>query len=69
MTRWACARTAKEIEAGLAWLSCADAMVVYTDRGISPGMRAAIAAAECIGIPVEFRTLGVFPEAAAEGRG
>jgi len=43
------------IEAGLAWLNVAYAAVVYIDRGISLGMRAGIAAAERVGIPVEYR--------------
>ncbi len=46
------------IDAGLAWLSVADAMVVYVDLGISPGMRAAIAAAGDAGIVVERREIG-----------
>lgn len=45
------------INAGFAWLKVAEAMVVYTDRGISSGMEAAITAAEAIGLPVEYRTL------------
>lgn len=43
------------IDAGLAWLSAADAMVVYTDRGISSGMAAAIATAERNHCPIEYR--------------
>lgn len=45
------------IAAGLAWLSACEAMVVYKDRGISPGMEAAIALALQCGIPVERRTI------------
>ncbi len=45
------------IDAGLAWKSVAEASVVYTDRGITKGMRFGIAAAEQAGIPVEYRTL------------
>jgi len=45
------------VAAGLAWLSVADAMVVYTDRGISRGMRAAMEAAEKISLPIEQRQL------------
>jgi hypothetical protein len=45
------------IEAGLAWRTVADATVVYTDRGISDGMRHGIKVAQAAGIPVEFRSL------------
>lgn len=45
-------------QARLAWRAVAQASVVYTDRGISGGMRHGIAAAEAAGVPVEYRTLG-----------
>ena len=45
------------INAGLAWLVQADAMVLYTDRGMSPGMRAAMKEAQLIGLPTELRML------------
>ena len=45
------------IGAGLAWRAVADASVVYTDRGISRGMRYGIEAARKAGLPVELRTL------------
>jgi hypothetical protein len=45
------------IEAGLAWRVKADASVVYTDRGITKGMKYGIKAAEDAGVPVEYRTL------------
>ena len=45
------------IEAGLAWYSVAQASVVYTDLGISGGMRAGIDRARRHNVPVEFRTL------------
>lgn len=45
------------INAGLAWLAGAQATVVYTDRGISNGMRHGIRAAEAAGVPVEYRSL------------
>lgn len=48
---------ARGIEAGLAWGAVADATVVYTDRGISRGMRLGIQAAERDGRPVELRHL------------
>lgn len=45
------------IEAGLAWVSHAHATVVYTDLGISEGMKLGIKRAEESRRPVEFRTL------------
>ena len=45
------------IAAGLAWGALADATVVYTDRGISTGMKYGIADAERTGRPIEYRTL------------
>lgn len=45
------------IEAGLAWKRVADVSVVYTDLGISEGMRLAIARALARGRPVEYREL------------
>lgn len=46
------------IEAGLAWGAKAEATVVFTDRGISDGMRQGIKRAEAEGRPVEMRALG-----------
>lgn len=46
------------IMAGLTWGVAADATVVYTDHGISKGMRQGIKAAEQMGRPVEYRRLG-----------
>jgi hypothetical protein len=46
------------IAAGLAWVCRADATVVYTDIGVSEGMRQGIARARTFGRPVEERTLG-----------
>lgn len=46
------------IDAGLAWHRVASAVVVYTDLGVSAGMRDAISHAEKVGIEPEFRTLG-----------
>ena len=46
------------IVAGLAWGQAADVTAVYTDRGISEGMKHGIAAAETAGRPIEYRTLG-----------
>lgn len=45
------------IEAGLAWYRVADKCVVYTDRGISGGMRAGIERADEYGVDVEYRQL------------
>ena len=45
------------IEAGFAWRETADATVVYTDLGMSRGMRFGIEHAESIGHPIEYRTL------------
>lgn len=45
------------IDAGLAWRAVAEASVVYTDHGISDGMRYGIAAAKTAGLPVEYRTM------------
>jgi hypothetical protein len=47
------------MEAGLAWGQRADACVVYTDYGISPGMSVGIERAELAGIPIEYREIGV----------
>lgn len=45
------------INAGHAWLHLADAVVVYTDHGISAGMEAGIRLAELHGKPVEMRSI------------
>lgn len=45
------------IGAGHAWTPKADAVVVYTDRGLSRGMAAGVEAAQKAGIPVEYRSL------------
>lgn len=45
------------IEAGLAWRTAAEASVVYTDRGISNGMRYGMASAVASGIPIIKRSL------------
>ncbi|MEI9428674.1 DUF7768 domain-containing protein [Mesorhizobium sp. Cs1299R1N3] len=49
------------IDAGLAWRKVAEASVVYTDLGISSGMKYGIAAAEAAGRPVEYRSLEATP--------
>lgn len=48
----------KGVAAGLAWVPFAEASVVYTDFGISNGMKLGIDAAICAGIKVEMRSLG-----------
>jgi hypothetical protein len=45
------------IRAGLEWYGVADACVVYTDHGISNGMRQGIRRARDCGVPVELRGL------------
>lgn len=45
------------IQAGLAWNKHAYATIVYTDRGISPGMKRGIQVAEAAGRRVEYRSL------------
>lgn len=45
------------IEAGLAWLPVAHLSAVYTDRGISPGMKYGMDLARRYGVPVELRSL------------
>lgn len=45
------------ISAGWAWITTADASVVYTDRGISPGMQHGINLAKYYGLPIEERKL------------
>lgn len=45
------------INAGLAWGQVAEATVVYTDLGISGGMKYGIANAEKAGRPVEYRQI------------
>lgn len=44
-----------------AWQNKADAMVVYTDLSISPGMREAIDKATEAGLSVEYRSLELTP--------
>jgi len=49
---------ARGIQAGLAWIRCADALVVYVDLGISEGMVREAEEARAHGIPIEERSLG-----------
>jgi hypothetical protein len=46
------------LRANLAWVGVVDALVVYVDRGISSGMRAAIERAYAEATPIELRRLG-----------
>ncbi len=46
------------MEAGHEWMAVADAVVVYCDLGISPGMKRGIYHAETLGLPVIYRNLG-----------
>jgi len=45
------------MKAGMAWGAVADAIVVYTDRGITSGMKAGVTRGEKNGLPIEFRTI------------
>lgn len=45
------------VEAGNAWIAVADAVVVYTDLGISVGMRAGITVAEAHRKDILYRSL------------
>lgn len=56
------------IGAGLEWLPVAEATVVYTDHGISQGMRFGIQSAQQEGIPVEYRTLPALESSAVLDR-
>lgn len=46
------------MEAGWEWMKKADAVVVYMDLGITPGMYKGREKAEYLGVPVETRMLG-----------
>jgi hypothetical protein len=49
------------IRAHMAWIVVAEAVVCYTDYGISGGMQAAIDRAKELSIPVEYREIGSNP--------
>ncbi len=46
------------VDAGLAWMNAAFAVVLYTDLGISPGMKASAEFADSLGVPVISRSIG-----------
>lgn len=50
------------VAAGWAWHEKADAVILYTDRGISFGMFLAESSAKRDGLPVEYRSLTDTPE-------
>jgi hypothetical protein len=47
------------IDAGLAWVAVAEAMVLYIDLGLSPGMQEAMRVAQRSGLPTELRSLEI----------
>jgi len=47
------------ITAGIAWGEVADLVAVYTDRGVSPGMKFGIAMHQDRGLTIEYRMLSV----------
>jgi len=57
------------IAAGLAWLTVAEAAVVYVDRGVSDGMQTGIDTALAAGLPVERRTIEGLDNAARQSAG
>lgn len=59
----------KGIRAGFAWHETAEAVVVYEDLGVSPGMSRGIESAESLGIPVERRRLAGWESVGAEAAG
>lgn len=46
------------IQAGLAWSKVAEAIIFYTDYGMSPGMLLALEQAKKLNKPIEFRAIG-----------
>lgn len=46
------------IRAGHEWMRVADAVVVYEDHGVSPGMQRGIAVAMAAGKAIEYRRIG-----------
>ncbi len=54
------------IQAGFNWGDCGEKTVVYTDLGISGGMKLGIEHAQKVGREVEYRELGFIPEVTAQ---
>lgn len=54
------------IQAGFNWGDCGEKTVVYTDLGISGGMKLGIEHAQKVGREIEYRELGFIPEVTAE---
>jgi len=52
------------MEAGWRWMSAAEAVVVYTDLGMSRGMKEGIALAEELKKPIEYRSIEAWKAAA-----
>ena len=50
------------IAAGHSWVPVADAIVVYTDRGVTTGMEQGIKEAQRWEVPVEYRSLAISGE-------
>ena len=50
------------IDAGFAFRALASRTVVYTDRGVTPGMLAGVAHSTVVGCPVVYRTLPGFSD-------
>lgn len=48
--------------AGFAWMQVADFVVVYTDLGISEGMKAGIKQARSFGLDIKYRSLDAGPD-------
>lgn len=51
---------AQGIEGHCAWLRRADAVIIYSDLGVTDGMRLALELAQQLDIPFEYRTLPGF---------
>jgi len=56
------------MDAGFCRRHAASKTVVYTDRGMSGGMRRGIAHAKALGQPVEYRTLGYWDSPSSRQR-
>lgn len=56
------AQRAAGIAAGHSWMKLASRVVVYTDYGVSSGMKSSIKLAERLGMPIERRSIGLNPQ-------